>query len=253
MEFYERVSGARMHAAYIRPGGVAFDLPIGLLDDLYLFVQQFPSRLDEIDTFLTGGRIWRQRLVDCGVLKKEDALDWSFSGVMLRGSGIPWDLRRAQPYEVYDQLDFDIPLGTKGDCYDRYLLRMEEMRQSCRIIHQCINKIPPGIVKTPNEKVTPPRRNDMMQNMESVIHHFKIFSEGFAVPAGQSYQMVEAPKGEFGVFIVSDGSSKPYRCKFRAPGFWHLQGLDFMVRDLLIADLVAIIGTMDIVFGEIDR
>ena len=253
MEFYERVSGARMHAAYVRPGGVAFDLPLGLLEDIYIFVENFSARIDEMEELLTNNRIWKQRLVDIGIVTAEEAQDWGFSGVMLRGSGIQWDLRKNQPYEIYDLIDFDIPVGTNGDCYDRYLIRIEEMRQSLKIIYQCINKMPPGEIKTDDRKVTNPSRHQMKESMESVIHHFKLFTEGFTVPLGETYTCVEAPKGEFGVYLVSDGTSKPYRCKFKAPGFAHLQGLDFMSKGHMIADVVTIIGTQDIVFGEVDR
>lgn len=254
MEFYERVSGARMHAAYIRPGGVAQDLPLGLTEDIYLFAQEFASRIDEIEEMLTTNRIWKQRLVDIGTVKAEDALDWGLSGVMLRGSGVPWDLRKTQPYEVYHELDFDVPVGTRGDCYDRYLLRIEEMRQSIRLIMQCINQMPTdGLVQVDDRKITPPSRSQMKDSMESVIHHFKLYTEGFHLPPSESYTAVEAPKGEFGVYLVSDGGNRPYRCKIRAPGFAHLQALDFMAKGHMLADVVTIIGTQDIVFGEIDR
>uniref|UniRef100_A0A5P9NW35 NADH dehydrogenase [ubiquinone] iron-sulfur protein 2 n=1 Tax=Coleochaete scutata TaxID=3125 RepID=A0A5P9NW35_COLSC len=253
MEFYERVSGARMHASFIRPGGVAQDLPLGLCDDISLFAQQFASRIDELEEMLTNNRIWKQRLVDIGIVTAQEAMDWGFSGVMLRGSGIPWDLRKATPYEVYDKLEFDIPVGTRGDCYDRYCIRVEEMRQSLRIIIQCLNSMPDGMVKTDDRKITPPSRSQMKQSMESLIHHFKLYTEGFTVPEGSCYTAVEAPKGEFGVFLVSNGTNRPYRCKIRAPGFAHLQGLDFMAKHHMLADVVTIIGTMDIVFGEVDR
>ena len=253
LEFYERVSGARMHAAYVRPGGVAQDLPLGLTDDIYDFIRNFSARIDEMEELLTHNRIWKQRLVDIGIVTADQAMDWAFSGVMLRGSGVRWDLRAVQPYEVYDKLDFAIPVGTKGDCYDRYLIRVEEMRQSVRIIEQCLNQIPQGDVSLNDPKITAPSRNDMKTSMESLIHHFKFFTENFVVPAGETYTAIEAPKGEFGVFLVSDGSNKPYRCKIRAPGFTHLQGLDFMSRGHMIADVVTIIGTQDIVFGEVDR
>ena len=253
MEFYERVSGARMHAAYIRPGGVALDLPLGLCDDIYAFCDQFSSRLDDIEELLTDNRIWKQRVVDIGVVTGDQALDWGFSGVMLRGSGIAWDIRKAQPYDCYDRMKFDIPIGTNGDCYDRYLIRLQEMRQSLRIILQCLNELPEGIIRTDDHKISPPSRKDMKQSMESLIHHFKLYSEGYSVPSGETYTAIEAPKGEFGVYLVSDGSNKPYRCKIKAPGFAHLQGMDFMSRGHLIADAVAIIGTLDIVFGEVDR
>ena len=253
MEFYERVSGARLHSAYVRPGGVAQDLPNGLLNDIYLFAQQFSTRVDEIEEMLSNNRIWKQRLVDIGVVSAEDAMNFGFSGVMLRGSGIPWDLRKTQPYEIYDQLDFDIPVGTNGDCYDRYLIRIEEMRQSLRIINQVINTIPEGPIKTDDKKITVPSRVNMKQSMESLIHHFKLYTEGYAVPAGETYTGTEAPKGEFGVYLVSNGTSKPYRCKLRAPGFSHLSALDFMSKGHMVADVVTIIGTQDIVFGEVDR
>ena len=253
MEFYERVSGARLHAAYIRPGGVAQDVPLGLCEDIYRFCQQFASRVDEMEEMLTTNRIWKQRLVDIGVVTADQALDWGFSGVMLRASGVLWDLRKSQPYDVYDRLAFDIPIGTRGDCYDRYLIRIEEMRQSLRIIMQTLNEMPGGIVKTDDRKLTPPSRGHMKQSMESLIHHFKLYTEGFVVPASETYTAVEAPKGEFGVFLVSNGTNRPYRCKIRAPGFAHLQGLDFMARHHMLADVVTIIGTQDIVFGEVDR
>lgn len=253
MEFYERVSGARMHAAYIRPGGVAQDLPIGLCEDIFKFTQQFASRIDEMEEMLTNNRIWKQRLVDIGVVTADQALDWGFSGVMLRGSGILWDLRKTEPYDIYEKMIFDIPIGTRGDCYDRYLIRVEEMRQSIRIIMQCLNEIPNGIVKTDDRKITPPSRSQTKQSMESLIHHFKLYTEGFTVPASETYTAVEAPKGEFGVYLVSNGTNRPYRCKIRAPGFAHLQGLDFMSRNQMLADVVTIIGTQDIVFGEVDR
>lgn len=253
MEFYERVSGARMHAAYVRPGGVAQDLPLGLCEDIFRFSQQYASRIDEMEEMLTGNRIWKQRLVDIGVVSADQALDWGFSGVMLRGSGVSWDLRKTQPYDVYEKMKFDVPVGTRGDCYDRYLIRVEEMRQSLRIIMQCINEMPQGLVKVDDRKITPPSRSQMKQSMESLIHHFKHYTEGFTVPAGETYTAVEAPKGEFGVFLVSNGTNKPYRCKIRAPGFAHLQGIDFMSRNHMLADVVTIIGTQDIVFGEVDR
>lgn len=253
MEFYERVSGARMHAAYVRPGGVAQDLPHGLCEDIYRFSQQYASRIDEMEEMLTNNRIWKQRLVDIGVVTADQALDWGFSGVMLRGSGVSWDLRKTQPYDVYGNMNFDIPVGTRGDCYDRYLIRIEEMRQSLRIMMQCVNQMPQGLVKVDDRKITPPSRSQMKQSMESLIHHFKHYTEGFTVPAGETYTAVEAPKGEFGVFLVSNGTNRPYRVKIRAPGFAHLQGIDFMSRNHMLADVVTIIGTQDIVFGEVDR
>ena len=253
MEFYERVSGARMHAAYVRPGGVAQDLPLGLSEDIYRFAQQFSSRIDEMEELLTSNRIWKQRLVDVGVVTAASACDWGFSGVMLRGSGVSWDLRKTQPYDAYPELDFQVPVGSRGDCYDRYLIRLEEMRQSVRIIMQCLNNMPGGMIKSNDRKLNPPARSQMKQSMESLIHHFKLYTEGFSVPAGETYTAVEAPKGEFGVYLVSNGSNRPYRCKIRAPGFAHLQGLDTMSRNHMLADVVTIIGTQDIVFGEVDR
>jgi len=253
MEFYERVSGARMHASYFRPGGVHMDLPKGLLSDIFLFVDQYNIRITEIEDMLTENRIWKQRLVDIGVVSSKDAYDWSFSGVMLRGSGVKWDLRKSQPYEVYEDLDFDIPIGTNGDCYDRYLIRVYEMKQSLKIIEQCLNNMPKGIIKSSDKKLTPPSRTDVKQSMESLIHHFKLYTQGVIVPEGETYTGTEAPKGEFGVYIVSNNTSRPYRCKIKAPGFNHLQALNFMSKGHLIADVVTIIGTQDIVFGEVDR
>lgn len=252
-EFYERVSGARRHAAYIRPGGVSQDLPLGLCDDIYLFCTQFSSRLDEIEELLTGNRIWKQRLVEVGILSAEQALDWGLSGVLLRGSGVNWDLRKTQPYDAYDRVEFDVPVGSVGDCYDRYLIRREERRQSIRIIRQCLNALEEGPVKCTDKKITPPSRAERKTSREALIHHFKLHTEGYQVPAGNTYTAIEAPKGEFGVFLVADGSSRPYRCKIKAPGVRSLQALDFRSRGHLLADVVAIIGTLDIVFGEIDR
>lgn len=253
LEFYERVSGARMHASYIRPGGVAQDLPLGCSEDIFRFCEQFASRIDEMEEMLTNNRIWKQRLVDIGTVTARQALDWGFSGVMLRGSGVCWDLRKASPYDVYDRMDFDVPVGTRGDCYDRYCIRVEEMRQSLRIIVQCLNMMPTGLIKTDDRKISPPSRAQMKQSMESVIHHFQLYTEGAHVPEGETYTAVEAPKGEFGVYLVSNGTNRPYRCKIRAPGFAHLQGLDFMSKHHMLADVVTIIGTQDIVFGEVDR
>jgi NADH dehydrogenase (ubiquinone) Fe-S protein 2 len=253
MEFYERVSGARMHASYFRPGGVNQDLPIGLLNDIYLFCLQFPTRLDEFEEMLTNNRIWKQRLVNIGIVSYKDALDLAFSGVMLRGSGIAWDLRKTQPYEIYDKLDFSIPIGTNGDCYDRYLIRIEEMRQSINIINQVLNEIPKGLIKINDNKIVNPNRLEMKQSMEALIHHFKYYSENIIINAGETFTVIEAPKGEFGVFLVSKGTNKPYRCKIKSPGFPHLQALDFMCKNHMIADVVTIIGTQDIVFGEVDR
>nr|UYR95201.1 NADH dehydrogenase subunit 7 [Gentiana crassicaulis]UYR95267.1 NADH dehydrogenase subunit 7 [Gentiana straminea] len=253
LEFYERVSGARMHASFIRPGGVAQDLPLGLCRDIDSSTQQFASRIDELEEMSTGNRIWKQRLVDIGTVTALQAKDWGFSGVMLRGSGVCWDLRRAAPYDVHDQSDPDVPVGTRGDCYDRYCIRIEEMRQSVRIIMQCLNQMPSGMIKADDRKLCPPPRSRMKLSMESSIHHFELYTEGFSVPAPSTYTAVEAPKGEFGVFLVSNGSNRPYRRKIRAPGFAHLQGLDFMSKHHMPADVVTIIGTQDIVFGEVDR
>ena len=253
MVFYERVSGARMHAAYFRPGGVHQDLPPGLDEDIRGFMADFPRLLDDIERLLTENRIFKQRNVDIGVIGIDDAMDWGFTGVMIRGSGAAWDLRKAQPYEVYDKMDFDVPVGKHGDCYDRYLCRMEEMRQSLRIMEQCLDQMPDGPVMTKDRKIAPPPRAEMKHSMEALIHHFKLYTEGYHVPAGETYVAIEAPKGEFGVYLVADGGNKPYRCRIRAPGFSHLQGLDFLSRGHMLADAVAIIGSLDIVFGEIDR
>ncbi|MEC8530505.1 MAG: NADH-quinone oxidoreductase subunit D [Pseudomonadota bacterium] len=253
MEFYERVSGARLHSAYFRPGGVHRDLPDGLISDISKFCETFPAIIDDIESLLTENRIFRQRTVDVGIVSKEEALDWGFSGPMLRGSGVPWDLRKAQPYDVYNDMDFDIPVGKNGDCFDRYLVRVEEMRQSLRIMKQCVDKMPDGPVRTTDNKIAPPRRGEMKQSMESLIHHFKLYTEGYRVPAGETYTAVEAPKGEFGVYLVADGTNKPYRCKIRAPGFAFLQATDYLSKGHMLADMVAIVGSMDIVFGEIDR
>jgi NADH-quinone oxidoreductase subunit D len=253
MEFYDRVCGARLHANYFRPGGVAMDMPIGLADDIREWVEEFPKVLDDLDNLLTGNRIFKQRTVDIGVVSEEQALDWGFSGPMLRGSGVAWDLRKSQPYDVYGELDFDVPVGKTGDCYARYLVRMEEMRQSLKLMRQCLERLPGGPVKVNDYKVSPPPRAEMKASMEALIHHFKLYTEGYHVSAGETYTAVEAPKGEFGVYLVSDGTNKPYRCHIRAPGFAHLQGLDFMSRGAMLADVVANIGSMDIVFGEIDR
>ena len=253
MGFYERVSGARLHANYFRPGGVHQDLPAGLAEDIVAFCDTHPKVLDDIEGILTENRIFKQRNVDIGVVTAEQAMEWGFSGPMLRGSGLAWDLRKAQPYDVYERIDFDVPVGKNGDCYDRYLVRVEEIRQSLAIMRQCVAEMPEGPVMTEDRKIAPPRRGEMKQSMEAMIHQFKLYTEGFRVPAGETYTAVEAPKGEFGVFLVSDGTNQPYRCKIRAPGFAHLQSLDFMLRGHMIADAVAIIGTQDIVFGEIDR
>lgn len=253
MEFYERVSGARMHSNYFRPGGVSLDLPKGLIDDIYIFLTQFGSRLDELEELLTENRIWKQRLVGVGVINYREAMDLGVSGVLARSAGIPWDLRKSEPYEIYKFLDFQVPIGLHGDCYDRYLIRVAEMRQSMNIMYQCINNMPMGMVRIDDYKVTPPSRRTMKTSMESLIHHFKHFSEGVHIPKGMTYACVEAPKGETGVFMVSDGSNKPYRVKLKAPGFTHLQALNHLVSGHMLADLVTVIGTLDIVFGEVDR
>ncbi|MBI4031797.1 MAG: NADH-quinone oxidoreductase subunit D [Proteobacteria bacterium] len=254
MEFYDRVCGARLHANYFRPGGVRWDMPKGLAEDMMEWAEKsIPGVIDDLEDLLTENRIFKQRTVDIGVVNKDDAMDWGFSGPMLRASGVTWDLRKAQPYEVYDRMEFDIPVGSTGDCYARYLVRMEEMRQSIRIMKQCIEQLPEGPVMVDDHKIAPPARAEMKRSMEALIHHFKLFTEGYHVPAGETYAAVEAPKGEFGVYLVSDGTNKPYRCRIRAPGFAHLQALDMQSRGHMLADTVSIIGSMDIVFGEIDR
>jgi len=253
MEFYERVSGARMHANYFRPGGVACDLPEGLTNDVLQWCEDLPEFLGDLETLLTDNRIFKQRTVDIGIISAEDAQDRGFSGPMLRASGLAWDLRKSQPYDVYEEMDFDIPIGKTGDCYARYLVRMAEMYESIKIIKQAIEKMPDGLVRVNDYKITPPPRTEIKNSMEAMIHHFKLFSEGYHVPEGETYTTVEAPKGEFGVYLVSDGTNKPYRCHIRAPGFAHLQALDHMSKGHILADIVAIIGSMDIVFGEIDR
>jgi len=253
MEFYERVCGARMHAAYFRPGGVSLDIPIGLLDDIYIFIEQFNLRINEVEDMLSESHIWKQRLVDIGVVSYTDALNWGFSGVMLRGSGINWDLRKSQPYEIYNNLNFEIPVGLTGDCYDRYMIRVLEMKESLKIIKQCIDNIPTGNIRSDNRKVSLPLRNDMKQSMESLIHHFKLSTEGICPLPGETYTASEAPKGEFGVYLISNGTNRPYRCKIKSPAFSHLQALNVMAKEHLIADVVTIIGTQDIVFGEVDR
>ena len=253
MSFYEAVSGARLHAAYYRIGGVHQDVPKQTLEDIYLWSKNFTKIIEDIEGLLDENRIFKQRTVDIGIVSKKEALDWGFTGPMLRGSGIAWDLRKHEPYAIYDQLDFDIPIGKNGDCYDRYLIRMEEMKQSLKIITQVLDKMPLGEVLLDNPRIAPPKRKNMKSSMESLISHFKLYTEGVRVPKGSIYKAVEAPKGEFGVYLVSDGSNKPYRCKIRAPGFAHLQGLDFMTKGHQLADLVACIATMDVVFGEIDR
>ena len=257
MVFYERASGSRMHAAYFRPGGVHQDLPEKLIDDIEAFCAHHPKVLDDIEGLLTENRIFKQRNVDIGVISLKDAFAWGMSGVMVRGSGAAWDLRKAQPYECYAEMDFDIPIGKNGDCYDRYLIRMLEMRESVKIMQQCIRKLREpegqGAHVADNNKIVPPKRSEMKTSMESLIHHFKLYTEGFHVPAGEVYTAVEAPKGEFGVYLVADGSNKPYRCKIRAPGFAHLQAMDFMNRGHMLADVSAVLGSLDIVFGEVDR
>ncbi len=253
MEFCERVCGARLHMAYFRPGGVAFDMPPGLAEDIDEWARNFPSFIDDLETLLTENRIFKQRTVDVAVVSPEQAFDWGFSGPNLRASGVAWDLRRAQPYDVYNAMEFDIPIGKHGDCYDRYLVRMVEMRESVKIIRQCLELMPAGPVKVDDRKIAPPSRADMKQSMEALIHHFKLYTEGYHVPAGETYTAVEAPKGEFAVYLVSDGSSKPYRCKIRAPGFAHLQAMEMMSKGHMLADVVAVIGSIDVVFGEIDR
>ena len=253
MEFYERVSGARLHANYFRPGGVHQDLPAGLAEDMHAWADNVVKFIDDMEGLLTNNRIFKQRTVDIGIVSKKEALDWGFTGPMLRASGVPWDLRKSQPYDVYADMDFDIPTGTTGDCYARYLVRVEEMRQSAKIMKQAIEKMPRGPVMVDDHKISPPTRADMKNSMEALIHHFKLYTEGYHVPAGETYTAVEAPKGEFGVYLFADGTQKPYRCHMRAPGFAHLQGMDFMSRGHMLADAVSIIGSMDIVFGEIDR
>jgi len=253
MEFYEKVSGARLHANYFRPGGVYRDMPNGLLNDIKEWAIKFPKFIEDLENLVSDNRIFKQRTVDIGIVSAEDAVDFGFTGPMLRASGVKWDLRKEETYEIYDKLDFEIPIGKNGDCYDRYFVRVEEMKESLKIIHQCIDNIPKGHVMIQNNKITPPKRKLMKTSMESLIHHFKLYTEGYKVPKGETYTSVEAPKGEFGVYLVSDGSNKPYKCKIRAPGFAHLQAMDFCSKGHMLADVVAILGSMDIVFGEIDR
>ena len=253
MEFYEKVSGARLHANYFRPGGVYRDMPNGLLNDIKEWAIKFPKFIKDLENLLSDNRIFKQRTVDIGIVSAEDAVDFGFTGPMLRASGVKWDLRKEETYEIYNKLDFEIPVGKNGDCYDRYFVRVEEMKESLKIIHQCIDNIPKGHVMIQNNKITPPKRMLMKTSMESLIHHFKLYTEGYKVPKGETYTSVEAPKGEFGVYLVSDGSNKPYKCKIRAPGFAHLQAMDFCSKGHMLADVVAILGSMDIVFGEIDR
>ncbi len=253
MTFYDEVSGARMHAAYVRPGGVARDMPAGLMDRIADWAEKYPKIIDDIEGLLTENRIFKQRTVDIGIVSKEEALDWGFTGPNLRASGFAWDLRKAEPYDSYDEIDFDIPIGKHGDCYDRYIVRIAEMRESLKIINQCLEKMPDGPVKVQDNKVNPPSRGDMKGSMEALIHHFKLYTEGYHVPRGETYAAVEAPKGEFAVYLISDGSNKPYRCRIRAPGFVHMQGMDFMLRGHMLADVPAVLGSIDIVFGEVDR
>ena len=253
MIFYERACGARLHAAYFRPGGVHQDLPQDLLDDIDAFCDHFLTVLDDIEGLLTNSRIFKQRNVDIGIVSQEDVMNWGMSGVMARSAGLAWDLRRSQPYEAYSDMEFSVPVGKNGDCYDRYVMRMDEMRESVKIMRQCIANMPDGPVSAQDGKIVPPKRAEMKQSMEALIHHFKLYTEGYHVPEGEVYAAVEAPKGEFGVYLVGDGSNKPYRCKIRAPGFAHLHALDYLSRDHMLADVSAILGSLDIVFGEVDR
>ncbi len=253
MEFYERISGARLHANYFRPGGVHQDMPAGLAEDMMAWTENFPNMIADLESLLTNNRIFKQRTVDIGTATSEQAINWGFTGPMLRGSGVAWDLRKSQPYDVYERMEFDVPVGKTGDCYARYLVRMEEMRQSLKIMQQCLREMPEGPIKVNDYKIAPPPRAEMKRSMEAMIHHFKLYTEGYHVPAGETYTAVEAPKGEFAVHLVADGTNRPYRCRLRAPGFYHLQALDFMSKGHMLADTVSIIGSMDIVFGEIDR
>ena len=253
MTFYERVSGSRLHANYFRAGGVHKDLPRGLDNDISDFIKKFPKIIDDLETLLTDNRIFKQRNVDIGIVSKQDALDYSFSGVMLRGSKVAWDLRKSQPYDCYEQMEFNIPVGTNGDCYDRYLCRVEEMRESVKIIDQCLKNMPKGPIKALDGKISAPPKKILKESMEALIHHFKLFTEGYRVDKDEIYTAVEAPKGEFGVYLISDGSSKPYKCKIRAPGFSHLQAMDYLIKGHMLADVPAVLGSLDIVFGEIDR
>ena len=253
MTFYERVSGSRLHANYFRAGGVHQDLPRGLGTDIEKFCSSFPKIIDDLETLLTDNRIFKQRNVDIGIVTKDDALDYSFSGVMMRGSGIPWDLRKSQPYDCYNQMNFKIPVGKNGDCYDRYLCRIEEMRESVKIIKQCLSLMPKGPIKSLDGKISPPPKSELKESMEALIHHFKLFTEGYRVEKDEIYTAVEAPKGEFGVYLISDGSNKPYKCKIRAPGFSHLQAMDYLIKGHMLADVPAVLGSLDIVFGEVDR
>jgi len=253
MGFYERVSGSRLHANYFRAGGVHKDLPRGLDKDIGEFCNNFPKIINDLESLLTDNRIFKQRNVDIGIVSKQDALDYSFSGVMLRGSGVAWDLRKSQPYDCYNQMEFNVPIGKNGDCYDRYLCRIEEMRESVKIIKQCLANMPKGQVKVFDSKISPPPKKDLKESMEALIHHFKLFTEGYRVDKDEIYTSVEAPKGEFGVYLITDGSSKPYKCKIKAPGFSHLQAMDYLIKGHMLADVPAVLGSMDIVFGEVDR
>jgi NADH-quinone oxidoreductase subunit D len=253
IEFYERVCGARLHSNYFRPGGVAIDMPAGLAEDIWTFTEEYPAFLDDLHGLLTNNRIFKQRTVDIGSCTQEEAIAWGFTGPMIRAAGIAWDLRKSQPYDVYDRMVFDIPVGNTNDCYARYLVRMAEMAESVKIIRQCLEQLPDGPVKVDDRKIAPPPRAEMKRSMESLIHHFKLYTEGYHVPAGQTYTAVEAPKGEFGVYLIADGSNKPYRCKIRAPGFAHMQAMDLLSKGHMLADIPAIIGSLDIVFGEVDR
>jgi NADH-quinone oxidoreductase subunit D len=253
MTFYDEVCGARMHANYVRPGGVSQDLPAGLIDRIRAWAAEYPHHIDKLEGLLTENRIFKQRTVDIGVVTKEQAVEWGFTGPNIRASGIPWDLRKSQPYDGYEEIDFDIPIGKHGDCYDRYLVRVEEMRQSVKIINQCLDKMPDGPVRVNDRKILPPPRAEMKGSMEALIHHFKLYTEGYRVPAGEVYVPTEAPKGEFGVYLVSDGTNRPYRCRIKAPGFIHLAGMDAMLQGHMLADVPAVLGSIDIVFGEVDR
>lgn len=253
LEVYEAASGSHYHANYVRPGGVAKDIPAGLLEKISLWADQFPKFVDDIERLLTGNRIFKQRTVDIGIMTAEQAMEWGFSGPCIRASGAAWDLRRSQPYDIYDQLDFEVPVGSHGDCYERYLVRVAEMRESHKMIRQCIAQMPGGPVKLADNKITPPKRGEMKRSMEALIHHFKLYTEGYHVPEGSTYSVVEAPKGEFGVYLVADGTNKPYRCHIRAPGFAHLQAMEVLSKGHMLADAVSVIGSLDIVFGEIDR
>ncbi|HTC09014.1 MAG TPA: NADH-quinone oxidoreductase subunit D [Acetobacteraceae bacterium] len=253
MEFHEAACGARLHANYFRPGGVAKDLPAGLTDRIGEWAETFPKFIDDLEELLTANRIWKQRTVDIGVMSPEEALAWGFSGPCIRASGIPWDLRKSRPYDKYAEVDFKVPVTRNGDCYDRYLVRLAEMRESVKIIQQCLVKMKPGPVKVQDHKISPPTRGEMKRSMEALIHHFKLYTEGYHVPAGATYTVVESPKGEFGVYLVADGSNRPYRCKIRATGFAHLQATEVLSKRHMLADVCAIIGSLDVVFGEIDR